>query len=339
MNRNQLNNNTSNLKTSKRQTTNRKTMNTKSILEGYGLYDDILGIIDDYTVGPKEEFAQRYCNVLDEMEENEFDLELIKSYKPYEMFENIVDTLLFRSVYEYSDGSPGDYWTERSCIPLREWNMSLYENIMLDRLQKKVEKFLKVFPHILHCKELSLVDCNRLTKLLKQPTHRLNFKTYNIQYFVARLQKRETNCRLYFDCFSYPSHIEFDKMENFPDLKIQFLLNQCHHELKTNYNEKIKAQQEKEKEIRMQQNKTFFVGWTYVSPSIPSIQMNDITFKITRVTPKCIYYTKTENGVESEPKRRIIKTTGPNNGIDGIQYFKENRHYDVRATYNMYDNH
>jgi len=315
-------------------------VSVKSILSGYGLYDDVLGIIDDYAVGTKEDFKSRYTDVLDEMKETDFVLEQITSYRSYEMFRNVVETLLFRSVYEDAtfgnmEGCPDDYWIERSCIPLRDWNLSLYENIMLNNLQKKLVKFLKVFPHILYNKELSFIDCTRLTELLKQPIRRFNFRTHDIQYFVYRLQKRDTKCRLYFDCFSYTSHIEFDKMENFPDLKIQYLLNKCHYELKNNYNHKRKAQLEKKRKLRLEKHKTFYVGWTYTC-DIPFTQMKNVTFKITRVTTKCIYYTKTQNGIESDPKRKVIKINGDENGFGGIQYFKETRHFEVMATYKMF---
>lgn len=315
-------------------------MSVKSILSGYGLYDDVLGIIDDYAVGTKDDFIPRYKDVLDEMKENDFVLEQIKSYRSYEMFKNLVETILFRSVdgymtSDYIHEPPEDYWNERSCTPLCDWNISLYENILLDKLQKKVEKFLKVFPHILYNKELSYIECKRLTELFKQPIHRLNFRTYDIQYLVSRLQKRDTKCRLYVDSLKYCSHVDLDKIENFPDLKLQFQLNQCHDELKSNYNQIRKVQLEKKRKLRLEQHKTFYVGWTYTC-EIPFTQMKNVTFKITRVTPKCIYYTKTQNGIESDPKRKLIKITGDENGFGGIQYFKETRHFEVMATYIMF---
>ena len=306
-------------------------MSVKSILSGYGLYDDVLGIIDDYAVGTKEDFKQRYSYVLDEMTENNFDLEQIKSYRSYEMFKNLVETILFRSVDGYMTSDyiyepPEDYWNERSCTPLCDWNISLYENILLDKLQKKVEKFLKVFPHIMHNKRLSYVDCTRLTELLNQPIHRFSYRTHDIQYFISRLQNRETKYRLYFDSLSYQSHVEFDKMENFPDLKLQSQLNQCHYEIITNYTQKIKKQE-------LEQHKKFFVGWKYI---LYFFGGTDITYTITRMTPKCIYFTKTQNGIESEPKRKLIKTTEGDNGLGGIQYFCENKKsFKIKATYIM----
>jgi len=324
-----------NLKTSKTQKTT--TMSVKSILSGYGLYDDLIGIIDDYTVGTKEDFKQRYSDVLHEMTDTDFCLEQNMPYhRSYGMFENVVESLLFRSVYEYTNyenmyGCPGDYWNERSCIPLRDWDLSLYDTILLDKLQKKIEKFIKVFPHIMNNKELSYVDCTRLTDLLKQPIHRFHYRTHDIQYFVYRLRNRDTKCRLYFDSISFYSHIEFDKIENFPELKIQFQLNQCLYELKNNYNAKRKKQLEKERELRLEQHKKFFVGWKYIPYSLGG---TDITFTITRMTPRCIYYTKTQNGIESEPKRKLIKTTEGDNGLGGIQYFCENKKsFKIKATY------
>ena len=98
----------------------------------------------------------------------------------------------------------------------------------------------------------------------------------------------------------------------------------------------MKHQLEKERNLRLQ-HKNFFVGWSYFrrGQSFTRGQEEDATFTITRMTPKCIYYTKTENGVESEPKRKLIKITGDENVFGGIQYFHDNRKYEIMATYNM----
>ena len=315
-------------------------MNVTSILKGYGLYDDVIGIINDYAVGTKEDFRESYNHVLTELEVNDFDLYQINECEPsYKgTYQDLVDTLLFRFVEDqFSQYDPnGTYSSELISAPLCDWNISLYESILLSKLQRKLEQFVKVFPHIMETATMSLVDSRRLTDILKQPIYRDNYRTYHrtygIQCFISRLRKRDTMCRLYFKLFSCGAHVELDRIANFPDLKIQFQLNQCHCELFNYRMEKAKKEKKKQKKLLLEQHKNFFVGWKAIPYSTGGA---DVTFTITRMTPKCIYYTKTMNGVESEPKRKLIKITEDENGFEGIQYFQENRHRVIKATYNM----
>jgi hypothetical protein len=89
--------------------------------------------------------------------------------------------------------------------------------------------------------------------------------------------------------------------------------------------------------LRIEKHKKFFVGWSHTCHWIPFTQEKNVTITIIRITRNCIYYTKTENGVVSKPIRRVIKTTGDENGFGGIQYFDHTEHFEVMATYNIWN--
>lgn len=338
--------------------------NASTILKTYGLYDDVLSIIGDYLIGTKDEFKDEYSVSIREMKSLDFDLHRICRFpRVIHNFTYIVESLILRSLgnYEcYDDEEEYEYWNNSdyddlnsySCDSLNQWGENtIAMSIKFDIVQRKLEKFLKIFPNVLDKPTFTNTESRRISRLVGVKVEDI-YHTYQVKYFLTRLRNRDMEYRMYHSCFSGYDHIIFDTITNFPDITIQRFMYKCLEELRETFKQREKKQRTEIIKKRMKENTKFFSGWThtylrkkdYIDYGY-NFLLNNTVFTITRKTDKCIYYTKTDldRVIEhQEEKRKKIKIEDRPGIYHGVEYFTETNDPHaprIYASYIVYDQH
>lgn len=325
--------------------------NASTILKTYGLYDDVLSIIGDYLIGTKEKFKDTYSDTIQEMEAFEFSLYRIHGYPHTDIdYSQMVESLIIRSLRnyereclnfcefhddpedEYSRNSVYDNLNSYSSRSLKEWcENTITISIKFDILQRKLEKFLRIFPNILDKPKFTDTESKRISRLFGVKLDDI-YNTYQVKYFLTRLRNRDMEYRMYLNSFGGYEHKIFDTITNFPDITRQRFMYECLKELRETFKQREKKQRTEIIKKRMKENTKFFSGWThtysikkdYIDYGYKFL-LNNTVFTITRKTDKCIYYTKTDldRGIEYQEKRKKIKIEDRPGIYHGVEYFTE----------------
>lgn len=307
------------------------------MLRCFGLYDDVIGIITDFLVGTKKQNKDKFQESIQQFIVEGGSLGFYKSsIMIRDKQDEIVLWLLNRRIfYQPSDSVlPSKEWIS---VSLKEWpnlqNTEIFQTILLDKLQRRFEQFVSVFPEIfdksnLDYSDVNRLDCNVFNGLLwnngydRHRQHPMFPTPHNLKHFLLCLRDRKKKCRFYIWELEEMSHPILDKIHDFPDLELQSYKHKCHSQLREYFVKREKILKRRREIQLIQENKKFFVGWSHTY----SLNTQII---ITKLTNKCLYYKRIKNGVDTNEVRKVVKI----NEVSGVEFFNDITMHIVRQDY------
>ena len=320
-----------------------KHINTMSgsvaMLSCFGLYDDVIGRITDFLVGTKKQNKMKFQLSIQQLVVERGTMDF---YKTLEIIREKQDEIVLWSMNRRIWYQPSDSLLsskEWSSVLLKEWpnlqNTEIFQTILLDKLQRRFEQFLNVFPEIfdkpvLDYSDFNRLDCNVFNGLLWKNGYDIHRQQpmfpiptpYNLKHLLSCLRDRNKRCRFYIWELDELTHPILDKIHDFPDLEFQSYKHKCHSQLREYFVKKEQILKRSQEIQLIQKNKKFFVGWSHTySPNTQII--------ITKLINKCLYFKIIKNGVETTEFRKVVKI----NEVSGVEFFKDMTVNIVRKDY------